>query len=107
MIFLTWSSNFKPLQLSLQTASPLPLYKLTIYERFQSEGILPSLKILFARFVIDLMVSLPADLIIKITIPDGPAALPVFIFAMALEIIPLLRRELDLFLGQEETPYST
>ena len=71
----------------LERASPLPLYKLTIFERFQSEGIQPALIILFARFVIDLMISFPAHLIISITIPDGPAALPVFIFAIALEII--------------------
>ena len=58
-----------------------------MYERFQSEGIQPSLKILFARFVTDLMVSLPADLIILITILDGPAALPVFIFVMAFKIV--------------------
>ena len=33
------------------------------------------------------MISLPGDLIISITIPDGLAALPVFIFWVALEII--------------------
>ena len=54
---------------------------------FQTEGIRPSLIVLFARFVIDLIISLPANLIISVIIPDGLAALPVFIFAMALEII--------------------
>ena len=86
MIFITWACNFKPLYLCLERASPLPLYKLTINGKFQCEGIRPSLIILFAWFVIDLMISLPADLIISINIPDGTAALPVFIFAMALEI---------------------
>ena len=46
--------------------------------------------ILFARFAIDLTISLPVDLIILITIPDNPAALPVFIFAMTLETISLV-----------------
>ena len=38
------------------------------------------------------MISLPADLIISITIPDDHAALPVFIFTMALEIISVKYR---------------
>ena len=38
------------------------------------------------------MISLPADLIISITIPDDPAALPVFIFMKALEIISVKYR---------------
>ena len=42
---------------------------------------------LFTRFVIDLKISWTSDLIIFIITPDGLAALPGFIFAMALEII--------------------
>ena len=34
-----------------------------------------------------LKVPFPADLIISITIPDGPAALPVFIFAIGFDIM--------------------
>ena len=41
---------------------------------------------MFVKFVTDLKISLPAELT-SITFPDGLAALPVFIFAMALEII--------------------
>ena len=42
---------------------------------------------MFTRFVKDLMIYLQADLIISITIPNGPTALAFLTFAIALEII--------------------
>ena len=40
-----------------------------------------------ASWVMELIIPFPADLIISITVPYGPAALPVFIFAIAFDIM--------------------
>ena len=55
-----------------------------MYDRL---GIQPPLTMQLESWLMEIIIIFPADLIIAITLPDGPFALPVFIFAIGFDII--------------------
>ena len=55
-----------------------------MYDRL---GIQPPLTMQLESWLMEIIIIFPADLIIAITLPDGPFALPVFIFAVGFDII--------------------
>ena len=55
-----------------------------MYDRL---GIQPPLTMQLESWLMEIIIIFPADLIIAITLPDGPFALPVFRFAIGFDII--------------------